>query len=113
MGGFVAQIFLRPYFAARKLWDIPGTQRPLKGAVTNQGIIYVFPEGEVTIEWKRFNRMQKNQDLVTLVRDDGLLVVFPRSFFKSESNWKKLNKLVAEKVTPFDEKGIQRPARSK
>ena len=113
MGGFVLQIFLRPYFAARNLWANPGTQRPLKGTVTNQGITYTFPEGEVVIEWKRFNRVQKTDDLVTLVRNDGLLVVFPRSFFTSEGNWKKLNKLVAEKIIPLDEKGIQRPARSK
>jgi hypothetical protein len=113
MGGFVAQIFLRPYFVARKLWENPGTQRPLKGVVTDHGINYVFPEGENQIEWKRFNRLQKNDDLVTLVRKDGLLVAFPRQFFKSENNWKKFNKLVDEKVIVMDEKGIQRPARSK
>jgi hypothetical protein len=113
MGGFAAQIFLRPYYAARKLWANPGTQRPLKGTITNQGITYFFPEGEVTIEWKRFNRMQKTASLITLVRNDGLLLVFPRSFFKNESSWKKVNKLVDAKVITLDEKGIQRPARSK
>jgi hypothetical protein len=112
MGGFVAQVFLRPYFVARKLWANPGTQRPLKGIVTNQGITYVFPEGENVIPWKRFNRLQKTDDLVTLVRNDGLLVIFPRSFFKSDSNWQKFNKLVDNSVAPLDEKGIQRPARS-
>jgi hypothetical protein len=113
MGGFVAQIFLRPYFVARKMWANPGTQRPLKGTITNQGITYVFPEGSNFIEWGRFNRLQKTSDLVTLVRKDGLLVIFPRSFFKSESNWLKFNKLVDSSVIPLDEKGIQRPARPK
>jgi len=113
MGGFVAQIFLRPYFVARKLWENPGTQRPLKGVVTDHDIIYVFPEGQNKIEWRRFNRLQKSDDLITLVRTDGLLVVFPRHFFKSESNWNKFNKVVDEKVIALDEKGIQRPARSK
>lgn len=113
MGGFVAYIFLRPYFAARKLWENPGTRRPLKGTVNNRGITYVFPQGENEIEWQQFNRLQKTDNLVTLVRKDGLLVVFPRSFFKSESNWKKFNKLVNERVVFLDEKGIQRPARSK
>jgi hypothetical protein len=113
MGGFVAQIFLRPYFVARKLWENPGTRRPLKGRITNQWVTYEFPEGENRIEWERFNRLQKTDNLVTLVRNDGLLLVFPRDFFKSESNWKKFNKLVVEKVTVLDEKGIQRPARSK
>ena len=113
MGGFVGQIFLRPYLAARKLWENPGVQRPLKGTITNQGITYVFPQGENKIGWNQFNRLQKTANLVTLVRKDGLLVVFPRNFFKSDSNWQKFNKLVASKVIPLDEKGIQRPVRSK
>ena len=113
MGGFVAQIFLRPYIVARKLWADPGTRRPLKGMATNQGVVYTFTEGEVTINWPRFNRLQKTDDLVTLIRNDGLLAVFPQRFFKSESNWKKFNKLVDENVVALDEKGIQRPVRSK
>jgi len=47
MGGYAAQIFIRPYFAARKLWQNPGTQRPLRGTITNLGIIYVFPEERI------------------------------------------------------------------
>jgi hypothetical protein len=113
MGGFVVQIFLRPYLVARKLWANPGTQRSLKGTITNQGITYVLPEGENKIEWVRFNRLQKTNNLVTLVRKDGLLVIFPQRFFKSENDWQKFNKLVSKQVTPLDEKGIQRPARSK
>lgn len=113
MGGFAGQIFLRPYFAARKLWANPGSRRPLKGTITNQGINYVFPEGENLITWEQFNRLQKTANLVTLIRKDGLLLVFPRRFFKSETNWKKFKKLVDSKVSPIDEKGIQRPARSK
>ena len=113
MGGFIAYIFFRPYFAARKLWANPGTRRPLKGTITNQGITYVFPEGENIIEWERFNRLQKTSDLATLVRVDGLLLVFSRRFFNSESNWQRFNELVDAKVIPMDEKGIQRPARSR
>jgi hypothetical protein len=113
MGGFVGQIFLRPFFVARKLWDNPGTRRALNGRITNQGITYIFPEGENQIPWTRFNRLQKTKELLTLVRNDGLLVIFPRPFFKSESDWQKFNKLVDSKVSPLDDKGIQHPARSK
>ena len=113
MGGFVAQFFLRPYFVARKLWENPGTQRPLKGRITSQGVTYVFPEGENQINWERFSRLQQTADMVTLVRKDGLLVVFPRYFFKNDNNWQKFYKLVSSKVIHLDEKGIQRPARSK
>jgi hypothetical protein len=113
MGAYVAYILLRPFIAARKLWANPGTQRPLMGAITKTGITYVFPEGETTIEWERFNRLQKTGDLVTLVREDGLLVVFPRHFFESERNWQMFQRFIDDKVTPLDDKGIHRPARSK
>lgn len=114
MGGYVAYIFLRPYFAARKLWSNPGTQRPLKGTINKLGITYIFPEGEISIEWKEFFRLQKSNDLVTMVRrKDGLLVIFPQHFFKNESGWRKFVKFADGKVAPLDEKGIQRPARSK
>ena len=109
MGGFVAQIFLRPYFAARKLWADPGTQRPLKGTISNQDITYVFPEGENHIEWEQFNRLQRTDDLVTLVRKDGLLLVFPRQFFKSDNNWIKFNQLVDSKVVILDGEGHSAP----
>ena len=89
MGGFIAYIFYRPYYAARKMWANPGTRRPLKGIITNQGITYSLPEGENTIEWEQYNRLQRTGDLVTLVRKDGLLLVFPRNFFKSKKNWEK------------------------
>ena len=113
MVGFVAQIFLRPYIVARKLWTNPGTQRPLQGVITNQGITYQFPDGQNQIAWERLKRMQKTADLVTLVRQDGLLLVFPRRFFKNDNNWEKFNKLVSSYVIALDQKGIQRPVRSK
>ena len=113
MGGLVGQILLRPYFVARKMWENPGTQRPLKGTVTDQGITYQLPEGENFIAWARFNRLQQTNDLLTLVRNDGLLVVFPQGFFRGQSEWQKFVKLAGSKVTPIDEKGIQRPRRSK
>jgi len=111
MIGVVGWIFLRPYFAARKMWNNPGTRRPLQGRVTSQGITYVLPEGENFIPWKRFTRLQKNDDLLTLVRGDGLLLVFPRSFFQNERDWKKFVQLVESRVSPMDEKGIRRPPR--
>ena len=113
MGALVGQIFLRPYFVARKMWENPGTQRPLKGMATDQGITYILPEGENKIPWARFNRLQQTDDLLTLVRNDGLLLVFPQSFFKGQSDWQKFVKLVGNKVSPLDERGIQRPLRSK
>ncbi|HIE57567.1 MAG TPA: YcxB family protein [Anaerolineales bacterium] len=97
--GVIGEILLRPYFTARKLWRSPGTRRHLKGRVTAQGITYTLPEGENSIPWERFARMQKTNDLLTLVRDDGLLLVFPQSFFKNQQNWGKFNQLVESRTS--------------
>jgi hypothetical protein len=113
MGGLVSQILLRPYFVARKMWEKPGTRRPLKGFADSQGLTYQLLEGDNHILWARINRLQQIDNLLTLVRNDGLLLVFPRGFFKNQNDWQEFNKLVNSKVSPMDEKGIQRPARSK
>jgi hypothetical protein len=91
-------IFLWPYFSARKMWENPGTRRELKGQITNQGITYVLDEGLNEIRWERFRRLRKSEVVVTLVRNDGLLLIFPRRFFKHDADWRKFNKLVSSKI---------------
>ena len=93
----VAWVMLQPYFSARKMWANPGTRRPLKGVVTNQGITYQLEAGDNQILWGRFNRVRKTTDMVTLIRNDGLLVIFPRRFFKKDADWRKFEKLVESK----------------
>ena len=102
MGGYVAYVLISPYFVARKLWQNPGVQRPLQGIVNEQGITYQLPEGENQIAWGRFRRVRKTSDLTTLVRDDGLLVIFTPQFFKSVRYWEQFNKLVDQKIAPID-----------
>lgn len=99
---------VRPLFAARKLWANPGVQRELKGLITTQGIVYQFPEGTNEILWEQFNRLQITTDLITLIRRDGLLVIFPRRFFKSSVDWKKVQDLANRKVISIE--GLKRRA---
>ena len=114
MGGYVGYIFSRPYFTARKLWANPGVRRSLKGMIDNVGVHYIFSDGGIDIAWKDFNRLQKTDELVTLIRKkDGLLLIFPQRFFKGKNNWQKFCHLVESSVIATNDKGIQRPARSK
>ena len=87
-------VSLQPYFLARKMWANPGTRRALRGTITNRGVVYELPEGRNEIRWERFRRFRKTEELVTLIRDDGLLVVFPQRFFKKSSDWRKFLKLL-------------------
>jgi hypothetical protein len=97
LGGTVAWINLAPYFAAWKMWGNPGTRRELRGQVTNQGIVYDLKEGRNEILWGRFTRVRTGPDFVTLVRNDGLLIVFPQNFFRKSADWRKFFKFVERK----------------
>jgi hypothetical protein len=93
---------LQPYFGARSLWANPSVRRKLIGVITNKGIIYQLEEGNNEILWERFNRLRKANNLVTLVTREGLLVIFPRTFFKNESDWQKFERLVDTRVVTIN-----------
>ena len=106
MATVVGRAFLPPLFVARKMWNSPGTQRDLKGRVTQRAIIYRLEKGQNEIRWERFNRMRKTNSMVTLVTQDGLLLVFPRQFFSSSDDWRKFNQLVQLKILQlFEQRG--------
>ena len=91
-------IYLQPFFTARKLWAGPGVRRYLKGNITNKGIQYHLSEGVNDIAWIRVSRVRKGVGLVTLIRNDGLLMIFPRSFFRRDSDWRKFNQVVEKRI---------------
>jgi len=100
---------VRPYSAARNLWANPGVRRELKGQITAKGIVYQLPEGVNEIPWEQFNRLGKSYDFITLIRRDGLLVIFPKHFFKNQSDWQKVEKLATRKVVTVE--GLRRRKR--
>jgi hypothetical protein len=100
LGGGALWPYLRAYFTARKMWANEGTRRPLQGVVTNQGITYILVDGRNEIRWERFRRVRKTGDLVALVRSDGLLLVFPRSFFNRDADWRKFSRLIDKRLNP-------------
>lgn len=100
VAAFVARPFLQPRLAARTLWNNPSVQRQLEGTIDNRGIIYVLPEGKNHIPWEIVNRMRKNSAMVTLITITGLLLVFPKGFFRNEADWSKFNALVEKKIIP-------------
>lgn len=93
-GSFVARAYLLPVLAARKLWSNPALQSELHGRVTRNGIIYTLQKGQNEMPWNRFRRIRRARGLTTLVARDGLLVIFPRHFFKTDNDWQKFNQWV-------------------
>ena len=102
IGAFLARAYLQPYLAARRMWSNPAVQRKLAGAVTKKGIEYRLGEGINEIPWDRFTRVRKAKNLITLVTREGLLVIFPRTFFKNEGDWQKFERLVDTKIVSLN-----------
>jgi len=102
IGAFLARSYLQPYLAARRLWSNPSVQRKLAGVVTRKGIEYRLEAGNNEILWERFTRVRRAKNLVTLVTREGLLVIFPRTFFKSEGDWQKFERLVGTKIVSLN-----------
>jgi len=89
------------YLAARKLWANPALQADLKGSITRNGITYSLNQGQNEMPWSRFRRIRRARGLTTLVARDGLLVIFPRHFFKTDNDWLKFNQLVDNSIIPI------------
>lgn len=98
VGAFLLRSYLQPYLGARQMWKNPSVRRKLTGAVTKKGILYRLEAGNNEIPWERFTRVRKVNNLVTLVTREGLLVIFPRSFFKSDSDWQRFERLVDTRI---------------
>ena len=102
IGAFLVRAYLQPYLAARSMWRNPSVRRKLAGLVTKKGIEYRLDIGINEIPWERFTRVRKAKNLITLVTREGLLVIFPRSFFKNESDWQKFDRLVNAKIVSIN-----------
>ena len=98
IGAFLVRSYLQPYLAARELWANPSVQRKLTGVITKRGIVYRLEAGSNEILWERFLRVRKARGLTTLVTREGLLVIFPQHFFRSNADWERFNHLVDSKI---------------
>jgi len=98
VSAFLVRSYLQPYLGARSMWTNPSVRRKLAGVVTKQGITYQLEAGTNEILWERFTRVRKANNLITLVTREGLLVIFPRTFFKNEADWQRFERLVDTKI---------------
>ena len=99
---YLSVSYTQPYLAARKMWSNEFVRQKLNGIITKKGILYQLKAGNNQILWDRFTRVRKSQLLFTLVTREGLLVIFPRSFFKNEPDWQKFVRLVETKIVPLN-----------
>jgi len=104
MGFVLYQAYVPSYLGARRMWNTTSVQRPLSGHVTKQGITYNFPKGDKSYTWSDFNRVRKVGGLVTLISIRGMLLIFPRHFFKTDTDWERFTKIIDTHVITIKKK---------
>lgn len=96
---FLFQPAISSYQSATNLWKNPTMQKPLAGAISGQGVAYISPtKGRREVAWESFAKKQVAENLIVLLTADGVLSIFPRHFFKSDDDWKRVKQGVDFKV---------------
>ena len=96
---FLLQPYISSYQLATSLWKNPTMQKPLIGAISNQGVAYISSStGRREIDWSKFAKKQVTENLVVLLTADGVLSFFPRHFFKTDNDWRIVVQWVHSKV---------------
>ena len=62
------------------------------------GEAYNFPQGDKAYQWSDFNRLRLAPSFLTLVTITGMLLVFPRRFFKTDADWERFKSVVESNV---------------
>ncbi len=96
---FLLQPYISSFFTAAGLWKNPAMQKPLAGVISSQCITYINATKErEEIAWENFAKKQMTKDLIVLLTADGVLLFFPRHFFKTDNDWQRVKQWVDFKV---------------
>jgi len=93
---FIFGTRLTTYTLAARLWKGEGIHQQQSGTINEQGIIY-HPDTDI-VAWERYSRGQSTADMQLLMTEDGLLSIFPRSFFSNDEDWKTFRNWVDTRI---------------
>ncbi len=104
MGLVLYQAYIPSYLGARKMWTDELAQRIMSGKISKKGITYNFPKGDKSYAWSDFNRLRKTPHFITLITLRGMLLIFPRHFFKTDADWRRFINLIDTSVVAVKKK---------
>ncbi len=104
LGILLYKTYLLPYLGARKMWTPELAARIFKGTVDKKQITYYFPQAEKSYFWSDINRLRTAPTFITLVTLTGMLLIFPRRFFKTDADWARFKNIVETNVINISKK---------
>jgi hypothetical protein len=93
---FIFSVRLTQFALSTRLWKGEGVHQPQNGTINEEGILYQ-PDTTI-VAWERYSRGQSTEDMQLLMTEDGLLSIFPRSFFNSDEDWKTFQNWVETRI---------------
>jgi len=93
---FIFGVRLTTYALASRLWKGEGVHQSQSGTINEEGILY-HPDTTI-VAWERYGRGQSTADMQLLMTEDGLLSIFPRSFFNSAEDWQTFQNWVETRI---------------
>jgi hypothetical protein len=93
---FIFGVRLTTTALAARLWKSDSVRQEQAGTISEEGITY-HPDTTM-ITWERFSRGQSTEEMQLLMTEDGLLSIFPRSFFSSDEDWKTFQNWVDTRI---------------
>lgn len=75
-----------------------GSERPMQGNATMEGISIGPNEGKTLFKWDTFTSKGEKGKLLALMTTNGSVAVFHRDFFATESDWQRFRQLVNQRV---------------
>jgi hypothetical protein len=100
--GIACFLLLLPYIdalrIAARLWRSASVRQRLVGRITGHGVVYGSSTEGKEYPWESFASLRKSRDVAVLVTADGTMAILPRSFFASDGDWARFQKLADIKV---------------
>lgn len=97
----IAFLLLLPFLSAQGvttyLWNLQKMREPVSGVISLSGVKF-NGQSQNEIGWEEFISGHYTPDLIALLTRDGVLCVFPRSFFLRAQDWQAFQEYAQQKI---------------
>ncbi len=82
-----------------QIWNSkPATHIRITGYVTEEGLVFFHPNGQLTIKWEGYKGYGKYREVVNLFNEQGAATPFAKAYFKTEQDWMTFKEMVKRRL---------------
>ncbi len=76
----------------------PEVRSRMQGKVTEKGLVFIHPNGQLTMDWEGYKGYGEYRDVVDLFNEGGTATIFARTFFKTDQEWMDFKEMVGNRL---------------